>query len=41
LKDAPGEQDVTLIGFDALFRAHPENGFWMVANAICNGLEWT
>jgi hypothetical protein len=34
-----GEQDVTLIGFDALFRAHPENGFRMVANAIYNGLE--
>jgi len=34
-----GEQDVTLIGFDALFRAHPENGFRMVANALYNGLE--
>jgi hypothetical protein len=34
-----GEQDVTLIGFDALFRAHPEDGFRMVANAIYNGLE--
>ena len=34
-----GGQDVTLIGFDALFRAHPENGFRMVANAIYNGLE--
>jgi hypothetical protein len=34
-----GEQDMTLIGFDALFRAHPENGFRMVANAIYNGLE--
>ena len=34
-----GAQDVTLIGFDALFRAHPENGFRMVANAIYNGLE--
>ena len=34
-----GEQDVTLIGFDALFRAHTENGFRMVANAIYNGLE--
>ena len=34
-----GTQDVTLIGFDALFRAHPENGFRMVANAIYNGLE--
>ncbi len=34
-----GEQDMTLIGFDALFRAHPENGFRMVANAIYSGLE--
>jgi hypothetical protein len=34
-----GDQDMTLIGFDALFRAHPENGFRMVANAIYNGLE--
>ena len=32
-------QDMTLIGFDAVFRAHPENGFRMVANAIYNGLE--
>jgi hypothetical protein len=31
--------DMTLIGFDALFRAHPENGFRMVANAIYNGLD--
>jgi hypothetical protein len=34
-----GTQDMTLIGFDALFRAHPENGFRMVANAIYNGLD--
>jgi hypothetical protein len=34
-----GAQDVTLIGFDAQFRAHPENSFRMVANAIYNGLE--
>jgi hypothetical protein len=34
-----GAQDMTLIGFDAIFRAHPENGFRMVANAIYNGLE--
>ena len=34
-----GAQDMTLIGFDTLFRAHPENGFRMVANAIYNGLE--
>jgi hypothetical protein len=34
-----GAQDVTLIGFDVQFRAHPENGFRMVANAIYNGLE--
>ena len=32
-------QDITLIGFDAVFRAHPENGFRMVANAIYNGLD--
>jgi hypothetical protein len=34
-----GTQDVTLIGFDAQFRAHPENGFRIVANAIYNGLD--
>jgi hypothetical protein len=34
-----GTQDVTLIGFDAQFRAHPENGFRMVANAIYSGLD--
>ena len=34
-----GGQDVTLIGFDTLFRGHPENGFRMVANAIYNGLD--
>ena len=34
-----GIQDMTLIGFDALFRAHPENGFRMVANAIYDGLD--
>ena len=34
-----GTQDVTLIGFDAQFRAHAENGFRMVANAIYNGLD--
>jgi hypothetical protein len=34
-----GAQDVTLIGFDVQFRAHPENSFRMVANAIYNGLE--
>jgi len=39
IRKTTGEQDVTLIGFDALFRAHPENGFRMVANAIYNGLE--
>ncbi|MGC9335174.1 MAG: hypothetical protein ACP5JJ_13560 [Anaerolineae bacterium] len=36
---AVGSQDMALIGFDALFRAHPENGFRMVANAIYNGLD--
>ncbi len=34
-----GTQDMTLIGFDPVFRAHPENGFRMVANAIYNGLD--
>jgi hypothetical protein len=34
-----GNQDVTLIGFDAQFRAHPKNGFRMVANTIYNGLD--
>jgi hypothetical protein len=33
------DQDITLIGFDTLFRAHPENCFRMVANAIYNGLD--
>ncbi len=36
---ATAAQDLTLIGFDTLFRAHPENGFRMVANAIYSGLE--
>ncbi len=32
-------QDVTLIGFDITFRAHPEDTFRMLANAIYGGLE--
>jgi hypothetical protein len=34
-----GASDVTLIGFDATFRAHPEESFRMIANAIYDGLE--
>ena len=34
-----GLSDVTLIGFDATFRAHPEGSFRLIANAIYNGLE--
>ena len=34
-----GTGDVTLIGIDPTFRAHPENTFRIVANAIYNGLE--
>jgi hypothetical protein len=34
-----GTQDVTLIGFDPTFRAHPEDSFRMVANAIYSGLD--
>ena len=34
-----GGQDTTLLGFDPTFRAHPEDSFRMVANAIYSGLE--
>jgi len=34
-----GAQDVTLIGLDVIFRAHPENSFRLLANAIYSGLE--
>jgi hypothetical protein len=34
-----GASDLTLIGFDAVFRAHPEESFRLIANAIYNGLE--
>jgi len=34
-----GLSDVTLIGLDATFRAHPEGSFRLIANAIYNGLE--
>ena len=36
---AGGAQDVTLIGLDATFRAHPEDTFRLVANAIYAGLD--
>jgi hypothetical protein len=32
-------QDVTLIGLDPIFRAHPEDSFRLVANAIFSGLD--
>jgi hypothetical protein len=34
-----GMGDVTLIGIDPTFRAHPEHTFRIVANAIYTGLE--
>ncbi len=34
-----GESDVTLIGFDATFRGHPENAFRLLGNAIFSGLD--
>ena len=34
-----GTQDVTLIGLDPIFRAHPEDSFRLVANAIYAGLD--
>ena len=34
---ASGTQDVTLIGLDPIFRAHPEDSFRLVANAIYSG----
>ena len=36
---ASGAQDATLIGLDPIFRAHPEDSFRLVANAIYSGLD--
>ncbi|MGE5230036.1 MAG: hypothetical protein ACM3MJ_09985, partial [Deltaproteobacteria bacterium] len=36
---ASGTQDATLIGLDPIFRAHPEDSFRLVANAIYSGLD--
>jgi len=34
-----GDSDTTLIGLDSTFRAHPENSFRLLANAIYQGLD--
>ena len=34
-----GTSDVTLIGLDATFRAHPEESFRLIANAIYTGAD--
>jgi hypothetical protein len=34
-----GDGDATLIGLDTTFRAHPENSYRLLANAIYNGLD--
>ena len=34
-----GDSDTTLIGLDSTFRAHPENSFRLLANAIYEGLD--
>jgi hypothetical protein len=34
-----GDSDVTVSGLDLTFRAHPENSFRLLANAIYNGLD--
>jgi hypothetical protein len=34
-----GDSDTTLIGLDSTFRAHPENSYRLLANAIYNGLD--
>ena len=39
IHNAAGVQDTTLIGMDTTFRAHPEDSFRMVANAIYGGLD--
>jgi hypothetical protein len=36
---ADGDSDLTLIGFDATFRGHPEDSFRILGNAIYNGLD--
>ncbi len=37
--NADGESDVTLIGFDATFRGHPEDSFRILGKAIYSGLD--
>jgi hypothetical protein len=39
IRRTSGTQDVTLIGLDPIFRAHPEDSFRLVANAIFSGIE--
>ncbi len=39
LRWTSGTQNVTLIGLDPIFRAHPEDSFRLVANAIYSGIE--
>lgn len=39
IHNAEGVQDTTLIGFDVTFRAHPEDSFRLLANAIYAGLD--
>ncbi len=36
---ADGDTDISLIGFDATFRGHPENAFRLLGNAIFSGLD--
>ncbi len=36
---AVGDTDISLIGFDATFRGHPENAFRLLGNAIFGGLD--
>jgi hypothetical protein len=37
--NAEGDSDLTLIGFDATFRGHPEDSFRILGNAIYNGFD--
>lgn len=39
IHNVDGVQDTVLIGFDVTFRAHPEDSFRLVANAIYAGIE--
>jgi hypothetical protein len=39
IHNAEGLQDTTLIGFDVTYRAHPEDSFRLLANAIYAGIE--